>query len=363
MTRTAHKTAIFFHRQKGMAHRQKGTLTAKRAWLTAKRAWQNLFPTSASRADLIRLKDSWKTPPLPDTLRACQPKVIERTSGSPFGVTTIPPGGVLRTWRLRLSVVKGVIGTILKRLLEYEDDGEDFDVKAAAEGEPGETSGTLEWKGLVYDFYIRQHYAGPLTGEQAQVMIGAGGKFLGAFPLEKVLRGEYLGNQFVPFELTWPFRVWLKKQHYPLEIKIDDRGFDRTQIVREALDDDVDIKDLSGEHQPERIYSMEEIKAAEPGFFNRENTRFFGTKKVYKYGNSLVLKNVRRVHGHFGQMNTWTSYVIYEFTKTDNSPQGVVLHRQSTNELYKAKAMIKRRDFRPWNEQVADDYRLGMLGI
>ena len=106
------------------------------------------------------------------------------------------------------------------------------------------------------------------------------------------------------------------------------------------------------------------MKRAEPGFFSRENNRHFGTKKVYKYGNFIVLKNVKHWPSHtWGPGQMVTSFVIYEFVKTADSPQGLLLHRQSTNQLYKAKAMIKRRDFRPWNEQVADDYRLGMLGL
>lgn len=100
------------------------------------------------------------------------------------------------------------------------------------------------------------------------------------------------------------------------------------------------------------IPTLDDIKAAEPGFFSRENNKFFGTKKVYHYGNFIVLKNRRKSIGHFGNVDYHTSYQIYEFKRTEQNPQGVLIHRGSSGELSDAKAMIKAKDFRSRYERI-----------
>jgi len=112
-----------------------------------------------------------------------------------------------------------------------------------------------------------------------------------------------------------------------------------------------DLKMLSA--QPEdRIYTLDEIKAAEPLFFNRRATRFHGTKKIYKYGNFIVVYNHKVHHLGWGQKSTVDEYVIYEFKVTPDSPDGVLVKRGDTTELADAKKMIKSRDFRSWRQRI-----------
>lgn len=118
--------------------------------------------------------------------------------------------------------------------------------------------------------------------------------------------------------------------------------------------DDFDFGDVKDAYPVEKDegYSLDHIKSIEPDFFNRENTRFFGTKKIYKYGNFLVLKNRRKSHGHFGNISYHTSYVIYEFIFTHDHPKGLLLHRGSSSDLQDAKLMIKTKDFRSRRERL-----------
>lgn len=89
-------------------------------------------------------------------------------------------------------------------------------------------------------------------------------------------------------------------------------------------------------------YELWQIKAAEPGFFDRPTMRWHGTKKIYKYkGNYLVLKNVKISHRGFGQMETLRSWPIYQFVKTQESPDGILLYKGEGDDLEDAKAMIK----------------------
>lgn len=105
--------------------------------------------------------------------------------------------------------------------------------------------------------------------------------------------------------------------------------------------------------QPEdKIYTMDEIKAAEPLFFNRRAMRFHGTKKIYKYGNYIVVYNKKEERRMWGQVSTREEYVIYEFKITHDSPDGVLIKRGDTDELADAKKMIKSRDFRSWRQKI-----------
>ena len=101
-----------------------------------------------------------------------------------------------------------------------------------------------------------------------------------------------------------------------------------------------------------REYSIEEIKAAEPEFFSRQNNRFFGTKNRYKYGNFIVLHNVKRTGEYFFGTGGFDYYAIYEFIHPHDRPEGLLLHRGSTRELSDAKQMIKTRDFRSKRERL-----------
>lgn len=117
----------------------------------------------------------------------------------------------------------------------------------------------------------------------------------------------------------------------------------------ESLEDfDDEELDSSLAHDVKEVDAptLDDIKAAEPGFFNRKNTKLFGTKKIYKYGNFLVLKNVRKHHGHFGNFSYYTSYVIYEFVKTEDDPIGHLKCRGDAKDLQDAKEQIKLKDFR-----------------
>ena len=153
--------------------------------------------------------------------------------------------------------------------------------------------------------------------------------------------------------LKWALRSWRNLYGAPLIVNGEPSGtVDYRNRALQESDGDFDVKEVAWGGEP--VASLEDMKAAEPEFFSRKNNKWFGTKKIYKYGNYLVLKNVRRTHGHFGEMSTWTQYVIYEFVKTEQTPQGLMLHRQSANSLENAKSMIKRKDFREWREQLAD---------
>lgn len=268
-----------------------------------------------------------------------------------------------------------MIEEILKTLLEADDDDEaDLDVKEF-EREPLPTHTTLRWKGHynygveVRDYRLNQND----PNSPVKTYVGFWDTkadrphFYGKWPLEDILKGGYVGTEFVPFEMTWPLRVWLRDSGYPLQFPISPEGYDTrkpTLRIKEDQEDDFDFKEVAGEEPTEEV-SLEQMMAAEPEFFSRSNNRFFGTKHKYKYGNFLVLRNQRRTHGRniFGGPSTTSSYVIYEFVRTHDRPEGLLLHRQSTGNLKRAKSMIKRRDFRPWREQVIDDPSLAGLGI
>ena len=106
---------------------------------------------------------------------------------------------------------------------------------------------------------------------------------------------------------------------------------------------------------PERTYSLAEIKAAVPLFFDRKTMRFHGTRKVYQYGNYIVVHNIKRMSGHERRMDDWTlnEYVVYKFEKTPESPEGDLRYLATTKELSNAKRMIKLRDFRSEREKQA----------
>jgi hypothetical protein len=133
-----------------------------------------------------------------------------------------------------------------------------------------------------------------------------------------------------------------------------ERNESRSVVVISHLleneEDDFDAEEakevmLSPEHVE---YSLAEIKAAEPAFFDRKTMRFHGTRKVYKYkGNYIVLHNVKRMGGHAFGAGDWTldDHVVYQFVKTKDSPDGVLLYKGSSRFLDTAKRMIKTGDF------------------
>jgi hypothetical protein len=254
-----------------------------------------------------------------------------------------------------------VIDQIIKALLEADDEADWKDTVASAE--------TAPWP----ETYAEEHY---LYDEQGRVVRRSRNlrgirEYVSSMPVSHVMiqeldRGEggvkvmfhnnwYWTGRFACFGvLKWALRNWRNLYGAPLTVNgqpAGQVGYRNAALIEAKEPEDFDPKELYD--QPEEV-SLEDMKRIEPEFFDRGNTRFFGTKKIYKYGNFIVLKNVRRMPGWFGGTSLTTSYVIYEFTRTEQNPQGILLHRQSTNELYKAKEMIKRRDFRPWREQLMD---------
>lgn len=250
---------------------------------------------------------------------------------------------------------------IIRALLEADDEADWKDTVASAE--------TAPWP----EHYAQEHY---LYDEQGRVVRRSRNlrgirEYVSRMPVSHVMiqeldRGEggvkvmftnnwYWTGRFACFGvLKWALRNWRNLYGAPLTVNGQPGGqvgYRNSALIETKEPEDFDPKELYD--QPAE-YSLDDMKAAEPEFFNRSNTRFFGTKKIYKYGNFIVLKNVRRMPGWFGGTTLSTSYVIYEFVRTEQNPQGILLHKQSTNELYKAKEMIKRRDFRPWREQLAD---------
>ncbi len=108
-------------------------------------------------------------------------------------------------------------------------------------------------------------------------------------------------------------------------------------------------------YHPAEELSLEEIRAATPGFFSAHNTRLYGTKKVYKYpGNYVVLKNVKRKPGHymFSSPSVETTFIIYQFRRTEDYPKGDCYYVSNAKDLADAKEQIKSQDFRPWHERL-----------
>lgn len=123
----------------------------------------------------------------------------------------------------------------------------------------------------------------------------------------------------------------------------------------EASSEEADLKLLSA--QPEdKIYSLDDMKAAEPGFFSRESIKWHGTKKIYKYGNFLVLKNVKKVRGNSAfNHNVFHQerYAVYEFSFSEDG-KGYMRYRAEGISLDDAKDMIKKKDFRDFRERVSE---------
>ena len=159
--------------------------------------------------------------------------------------------------------------------------------------------------------------------------------------------------------LKWVLRNWRNLYGAPLFVNDNPAGkIDyHNPVLQEAETDDFDseedFKDVYGPDQ-EQIYSLDEIKAAEPMFFSRKTIRFHGTKKIYKYGNFLVVHNVKHMAGHTFGFGDWTynRYAIYHFRKTYDSPKGFLLYRGDARELTDAKHMIKSNDFRSRRERL-----------
>lgn len=139
------------------------------------------------------------------------------------------------------------------------------------------------------------------------------------------------------------------------KIKSFSRSWHKVPRLREAEEDfeDLDASDAR-EVQDVDAHTLDDIKAAEPEFFSRKTNKFFGTKKIYQYGHFLVLKNRRKRMGHFGNIDYHTSFEIYEFLKTNDTPQGLLLHRGSAGDLPSAKEMIKLKDYRSRYERARD---------
>lgn len=153
------------------------------------------------------------------------------------------------------------------------------------------------------------------------------------------------------------------KRHYPHMADPEDfvaeldpsEDLDESRAAHEDQNDPNEYKEL---YEPSEKASLDQIKAAEPEFFNRENTKFFGTKKIYHYGDYIVTKNRRKRMSSviFGGAPAYTTnFVIYRFTRTAQNPQGILLHKGEANNLRDAKAMIKTQDFRPKRERLADE--------
>jgi hypothetical protein len=261
------------------------------------------------------------------------------------------------------GVIKVVTDEIIKHLLEAEDD--------------------LDWKDAAHTFpdtswpetYTEVHYLYDESGRAVRKSRNLRGirEYVSQMPVQRVLiqeldkghggiRVDFVNHwcwkgRFASFgTLKWALRSWRNLFGAPLIVNGTPSGTVgyRNAALQEAEEDDFDVKEVVG---GEGAASLADMKAAEPGFFSRQNNRWFGTEKVYKYGNFLVLKNARWVPGSFGQMGTWrtwTQYVIYEFVKTEDTPQGLMHYHGSANGLADAKAMIKAGDFRPMREQIAD---------
>lgn len=133
-----------------------------------------------------------------------------------------------------------------------------------------------------------------------------------------------------------------------------------TAVIEEILnfilesEDDLsgmdDMKLLSA--QPEdKIYTLDDMKAAVPFFFNRRAMRFHGTKKIYKYGNFIVLKNISKLHGGNGNIFHKENFPIYQFVHTEDSPEGRLRKVGEGIHLDDAKEMIKKKDFRDFAER------------
>jgi hypothetical protein len=180
-----------------------------------------------------------------------------------------------------------------------------------------------------------------------------------------------LKSHIQPYAVNHPLRSWFRTRREATNQSLHGEASSRTHsagglrllfpqvfksVIKEILgfllneapadDDPQTYKEV---YAPgDREYTLNEIKAIEPLFFNRKTMRFHGTKKIHKYGNFLVLHNVKFMGGHAFGVGNWTldQYVIYEFTRTSNTPQGLLLHKGSTKELSDAKQMIKSKDFR-----------------
>lgn len=113
-------------------------------------------------------------------------------------------------------------------------------------------------------------------------------------------------------------------------------------------------KDL---YTPSEEVTLDMMKAAEPGFFEKSpgNKTWFGSSRYYPMGRYLIVRNRRKQPGHFGNTRTINSWVIYEFKRTPDSPNGLLLYIAPAHDLRDARKMIRRQDFRPYFERVREE--------
>jgi GNAT superfamily N-acetyltransferase len=175
---------------------------------------------------------------------------------------------------------------------------------------------------------------------------------------EESLRRQGLATQLIKFMGDYARQQGKKIE--PGGYTEDGEKYARHVVARHwgESEEDLDAEDFEAEAAQEvkhlDIPTLDDIKAAEPGFFSRKNTKLFGTKKIYQYRNFIVLKNVRKHHGHFGNISYYTSYVIYEFKKTEDYPEGHLYCRGDAKDLQDAKEQIKLKDFRSRLERARD---------
>lgn len=82
-------------------------------------------------------------------------------------------------------------------------------------------------------------------------------------------------------------------------------------IVRILLEaDDLDPSELTASLEPNKQFSLSEIRALVPEFFSRANSKIFGTRKVWlrQPGNHIVLQNTKRDRHNIAN----TDYVVYQ---------------------------------------------------
>jgi hypothetical protein len=228
---------------------------------------------------------------------------------------------------------------------DLEDDEEDFEAEQAKDmyGPRATTSGFTSGVNLqgVLNIYFRGNLAG-----REQLKTAAAAK----------AHARYLIPQLEKLHQVKPYVPGAYKDVWDWYNEYVAKEADAVQenLGNEDEDEDEDWKDvaLPPEHEE---YELWQIKAAEPNFFSRKSMKFHGTRKVYKYrGNYVVLHNVKRMGGHGFGVGDWTldEYVIYQFTKTADTPEGTLLYKGRSKELPDAKAMIKSEDFRSRREKL-----------
>lgn len=154
--------------------------------------------------------------------------------------------------------------------------------------------------------------------------------------------GNYCQTRWASFSvLKSALRTWRNLYGANLEIEWNEAGKIgyRNPALIESEDFDLKADVVSNDLPEDRVYSLAEIKATNPGFFSRSNNRFFGTRKIFKLGNFIILYNVK-IDPRNPAMDM-RNFRAYEYCYSVNSGEFRLLGYKNTRDLDDIKDMIR----------------------